>query len=189
MYMFPPATTDLKPERMMNYGLSFSQRFNGRGHFGANLFYNKGENLITITRIDNRPRNVNVGDFKNWGLELSGDYRFTPHWSLNANYSHLRMDTPIEGAPEGKLYVGANFHQGRWTASAGLQNVSGLYITTGDDALKENFTLLNASVSYRVVPCTTLFIKGDNILAEEYQTYAGYPMPRATFMGGVKVSL
>ena len=189
MYMFPPATTDLKPERMMNYELSFSQRFNGRGHFGANLFYNKGENLITITRIDNRPRNVNVGDFKNWGLELSGDYRFTPHWSLNANYSHLRMDTPIEGAPEGKLYVGANFHQGRWTASAGLQNVSGLYITTGDDALKENFTLLNASVSYRVVPCTTLFIKGDNILAEEYQTYAGYPMPRATFMGGVKVSL
>ena len=189
MYMFPPATTDLKPERMMNYELSFSQRFNGRGHFGANLVYNKGENLITITRIDNRPRNVNVGDFKNWGLELSGDYRFTPHWSLNANYSHLRMDTPIEGAPEGKLYVGANFHQGRWTASAGLQNVSGLYITTGDDALKENFTLLNASVSYRVVPCTTLFIKGDNILAEEYQTYAGYPMPRATFMGGVKVSL
>lgn len=189
MYMFPPATTDLKPERMMNYELSFSQRFNGRGHFGANLFYNKGENLITITRIDNRPRNVNVGDFKNWGLELSGDYRFTPHWSLNANYFHLRMDTPIEGAPEGKLYVGANFHQGRWTASAGLQNVSGLYITTGDDALKENFTLLNASVSYRVVPCTTLFIKGDNILAEEYQTYAGYPMPRATFMGGVKVSL
>ena len=189
MYMFPPATTDLKPERMMNYELSFSQRFNGRGHFGANLFYNKGENLITITRIDNRPRNVNVGDFKNWGLELSGDYRFTPHWCLNANYSHLRMDTPIEGAPEGKLYVGANFHQGRWTASAGLQNVSGLYITTGDDALKENFTLLNASVSYRVVPCTTLFIKGDNILAEEYQTYAGYPMPRATFMGGVKVSL
>ena len=189
MYMFPPATTDLEPERMMNYELAFTQRFHGRGHFGANLFYIKGDNLITTTRIDGRPRNVNTGDFKNWGLELSGDYRFTPHWSFNANYSYLRMDTPIEGAPEGKLYVGANFHKGPWAVAAGLQNVSGLYITTGENAVKENFTLLNATVSYRVAPVAALFVKGDNILAEKYETYAGFPMPKATFMAGVKVSL
>lgn len=189
MYMFPPATTDLEPERMMNYELAFTQRFHGKGHFGANLFYIKGDNLITTTRIDGRPRNVNTGDFKNWGLELSGDYRFTPHWSFNANYSYLRMDTSIEGAPEGKLYVGANYHRGKWAATAGLQNISGLYITAGENAVKENFTLLNATVSYRVAPIATLFIKGDNLLAEKYETYAGFPMPKATFMAGVKVSL
>ena len=188
MYMFPPATTDLKPERMMNYELSFTQRFNGRGHFGANLFYTKGENLITRVFIEGRPRNVNTGDFKNWGLELEGDYRIDEHWSLNANYSHLRMDTPIEGAPEGKLYVGANYRQGKWAMTAGLQNISGLYLTTGDNAEKENYTLLNATVSYKVVPFATLFVKGENILAEQYQTYAGFPMPKATFMGGAKVS-
>ena len=189
MYMFPPATTNLEPERMMNYELAFTQRFNGRGHFGANVFYIKGDNLINTVRIDGKPRNVNTGDFENWGLELSGDYRFTPHWSLNANYSYLRMDTPIDGAPEGKFYVGANYHRGLWTVSAGLQNVSGLYIATGENARKENFTLLNAAVSYRVLPFATLFVRGDNILAERYETYAGFPMPKATFMGGVKVSL
>ena len=189
MYMFPPATTDLKPERMMNYELSFSQHFEGRGHFGANIFYIKGENLINTVRIDGKPRNVNTGDFENWGLELTGDCRIDSHWSLNANYSFLHMDTPIEGAPEGKLYIGANFHQGKWTASAGLQNISGLYITTGDDTEKENYTLLNATVGYKVFPCATLFVRGENILAEQYQTYAGFPMPKATFMGGVKVSL
>ena len=189
MYMFPPATTDLKPERMMNYELSYSQHFEGRGHFGANIFYIKGENLITTTRIDGRPRNVNMGDFENWGLELTGDCRIDSHWSLNANYSFLHMDTPIEGAPEGKLYIGANFHQGKWTASAGLQNISGLYIATGDDTGKENYTLLNATVGYKVFPIATLFVRGENILAEQYQTYAGFPMPKATFMGGVKVSL
>ena len=188
MYMFPPATTDLKPERMMNYELSFTQRFNGRGHFGANLFYTKGENLITRVFIEGRPRNVNTGEFKNWGLELEGDYRIDEHWSLNANYSHLRMDTPIEGAPEGKLYVGANYRQGKWAMTAGLQNISGLYLTTGDNAEKKNYTLLNATVSYKVMPFATLFVKGENILAEQYQTYAGFPMPKATFMGGAKVS-
>jgi len=188
MYMFPPATTDLKPERMMNYELSFTQRLNGRGHFGANLFYTKGENLITRVFIEGRQRNVNTGDFKNWGLELEGDYRIDEHWSLNANYSHLRMDTPIEGAPEGKLYVGANYRQGKWAMTAGLQNISGLYLTTSDNAEKENYTLLNATVSYKVMPFATLFVKGENILAEQYQTYAGFPMPKATFMGGAKVS-
>ncbi len=188
MYMFPPATTDLKPERMMNYELSFAQRFNGRGHIGANLFYIKGDNLISTTRIDGKPRNVNTGDFENWGLELTGDCRIDYHWSLNGNYSFLHMNTPIDGAPEGKLYIGANYHQGKWAVAAGLQNISGLYIATGADEEKENYTLLNATVSYQVAPIATLFVKGDNILAEQYQTYAGFPMPKATFMGGVKMS-
>ena len=195
MYMFPPATTDLEPERMMNYELSFTQRFSQRGHFGANLFYIKGDNLISTVRIDGKPRNVNTGEFKNWGLELEGAYRIDNHWSLNANYSHLRMDTPLEGAPEGKLYVGMNFQQGKWAVAAGLQSISGLYLTTGDAPEKENYTLLNATISYKVAPIATLFVKGENMLAEQYQTYmdqttkGGFPMPKATFMGGVKVSL
>ena len=188
MYMFPPATTDLEPERMMNYELSFTQRVRGRGHFGANVFYIKGDNLINTVRIDGKPRNVNTGDFENWGLELSGDYRIDRHWSINGNYSFLHMDTPIDGAPEGKFYFGANYHHGKWAAAAGLQNISGLYIATGDAAEKENYTLLNATVSYQVAPIATLFVKGDNILADQYETYAGFPMPKATFMGGVKVS-
>ncbi|MDE6721263.1 MAG: TonB-dependent receptor [Bacteroidaceae bacterium] len=189
MYMFPPATTDLKPERMMNYELSFTQSFGKKGHFGANLFYIKGDNLISTVRIDGKPRNVNTGEFKNWGLELEGTCRINDHWSLNANYSHLRMDTPLEGAPEGKLYVGMHFHQAKWAVTAGLQSISGLYLTTGDVSEKENYTLLNATISYQVAPIATLFMKGENLLAEQYQTYAGFPMPKATFMGGVKVSL
>lgn len=189
MYMFPPATTDLKPERMMNYELSFTQSFGRKGHFGANLFYIKGDNLISTIRIDGKPRNVNTGEFKNWGLELEGACRINDHWSLNANYSHLRMDTPLEGAPEGKLYVGMHFQQAKWAVTAGLQSISGLYLTTGDAPEKENYTLLNATVSYQVAPIATLFMRGENLLAEQYQTYAGFPMPKATFMGGVKVSL
>ncbi|MDE5551179.1 MAG: TonB-dependent receptor, partial [Bacteroidaceae bacterium] len=143
MYMFPPATTDLKPERMMNYELSFTQSFGKKGHVSANLFYIKGDNLISTVRIDGKPRNVNTGEFKNWGLELEGACRINDHWSLNANYSHLRMDTPLEGAPEGKLYVSMHFHQAKWAVTTGLQSISGLYLTTGDAPEKENYTLLN----------------------------------------------
>ena len=185
MYMFPPATTDLKPERMMNYELAYTQRIAGKAHIGANIFYIKGENLINTVRVDGRPRNVNTGDFENWGLELSADYIINRHWSVDGNYSYLRMETPITGAPEGKLYFGGKYHNDKWTATAGVQNISGLYITAGDTPQKENYTLLNASVSYRVLPWLTLFAKGENLLAEQYQTYDGFFMPKATFMGGV----
>lgn len=185
MYMFPPATTDLLPESMMNYELAYTQRIGKRAHIGANIFYIKGKNLINTVRVGGRPRNVNTGDFENWGVELSADYTISNHWSLNGNYSFLRMDTPIEGAPEGKLYIGANYHNEKWTVAAGLQNISGLYITTGANPQKENFTLLNATVSYKALPWMSVFVKGDNLLAERYQTYDGFFMPKATFMGGV----
>ena len=187
MYMFPPATTDLLPESMMNYEIAYTQRIGKKAHIGANIFYIKGKNLINTVRIDGRPRNVNTGDFENWGIELSADYTINNHWSVNGNYSFLRMDKPIVGAPEGKLYIGANYHSEKWTVAAGLQNISGLYITTDANAQKENFTLLNATVSYKVLPWMAIFAKGDNLLAERYQTYDGFYMPKATFMGGVNI--
>lgn len=186
MYMFPPATTDLKPESMMNYELAYTQRIGQHARIGANIFYIKGKNLINTIRVDGRPRNVNTGDFENWGLELSADYIINKYWTVNGNYSYLRMAKAIEGAPQGKLYLGATYHKDRWTVVGGLQNINGLHISADR---KENFTLLNATVSYRVLPWLTLFAKGENLLAEQYQTYAGYPMPKATFMGGVTIDL
>lgn len=182
MYMFPPATTDLLPESMMNYELSYTQRIAGKAHIGANIFYINGKNLINTIRVDGRPKNVNTGDFENWGMELSADYTINKHWSVNGNYSFLRMKTPIVGAPEGKLYIGANYRNEKWTVAAGLQNISGLYITADQ---KENYTLLNVTVSYKVLPWMSIFAKGENLLAEQYQTYDGYFMPKATFMGGL----
>ena len=186
MFMFPPATTDLKPERLMNYELAYTQRIGKKAHVAASIFYIKGKNLINTIRVDGRPRNVNTGEIENWGLELSADYSINKYWSLNGNYSFLRMKTPIVGAPESKLYLGGKFHKDKWTAAAGLQNISGLYIAADK---KENYTLLNATVSYQVLSWLTLFAKGENLLAERYQTYDGFYMPKATFMGGVSLDL
>jgi iron complex outermembrane receptor protein len=186
MYMFPPHNPDLEPERMMNYELSYAQRFQ-RGHLGANLFLIKGDNLINIVmQATGRPLNVNTGSFTNHGFELSGDYQLTSHWGLNANYSYLHMKKAIEGAPEGKFYLGANYTCGRFALVMGLQHISGLHISATE---KEDFTLLNATASYRILPELAVYVKGDNLLAERYQTYAGFPMPKATFVGGVRVNL
>ena len=189
MYMFPPQNPDLQPERLMNYELSFSQtQLDGALSYGANLFYINGDNLIMTTRVDGRPHNVNSGDIENWGLEANAAWRINPRWSVNANYSWVHMENPVISAPQHKLYAGADFHQGRWAVSTGVQYVKGLYTSVGADATTEDFVLWNVRASYRLRPYASLFVRGENLLAQRYEIMAGYPMPKATFLGGVNVS-
>ncbi len=92
-------------------------------------------------------------------------------------------------APEYKGFLGANYKYQRWTAIAGLQYIHGLYTAVGDNETKENFCLLNATVSYQATKNIGLWVRGENLLAQRYEINLGYPMPRATFMGGVSISL
>ena len=193
MYMFPPQNPDLRPERLMNYELSFTQHLlEGALTYGANLYYINGDNLIMTIREDGRPHNVNSGKIENWGLETNVAYRINPHWNINANYSWVHMEHPVISAPEHKLYAGANFTQGRWNVSTGIQYIKGLYtsvITNGQGTEQtEDFVLWNLRASYRLCKYTTLYVKGENLLAQRYEIMAGYPMPKATFMGGVHIS-
>ena len=47
MYMFPPANPELKPEKLINYELSYSQRLlEGVLSYGMSLYYINGDNMI-----------------------------------------------------------------------------------------------------------------------------------------------
>ena len=188
MYMFPPQNPDLKPERMMNYELSFSQHLlDGSLTYGANLYYIKGDNLIMTTQTDGRPMNVNSGDIENWGAEGNIAWRINRQWNVNANYSWVHMENPVISAPEHKLYAGADFRQGHWNISTGIQYIKGLY-TSVNPAATENFILWNLRASYRLCEYASLYVRGENLLAQRYEIMAGYPMPKATFLGGINLS-
>ena len=188
MYMFPPQNPDLKPERMMNYELSFTQHLlDGSLTYGANLYYIKGDNLIMTTQTDGRPMNINSGDIENWGAEGNIAWRINLQWNVNANYSWVYMENPVISAPEHKLYAGADFRQGRWNISTGIQYIKGLY-TSVNPAATEDFILWNLRASYRLCKYASLYVRGENLLAQRYEIMAGYPMPKATFLGGINLS-
>ena len=180
MYLYPPSNEELEPERIWNYELSWRHRL-GAFHYGANLYYIKGDNMIqTVNR-----KNVNTGEIENYGAELEAEYRIDSHWSVNTNHSLLHMEHPVIAAPTYKGFLGANYNCCRWTVVAGLQYISGLYTAVGDQEQKENLCLLNASVTYNVAKGLSLWLRGENLLAQSYEINLGYPMPRATFMGGI----
>ena len=183
MYLYPPSNEELEPERLWNYELSWRHRLHAVS-YGVNLFYIKGDNMIqTVNR-----KNVNTGKIENYGMELEGQYRISSHWSLSTNHSLLHMKTPVVAAPTYKGFLGASYQCCKWSAIAGLQYIKGLYTAVGDAEQKENFCLLNATVSYALCRNVGLWLRGENLLAQRYEINLGYPMPRATFMGGVNVS-
>ena len=187
MYMFPPQNPDLKPESMWNYEIAFSQRlFGGRLHYGLNLFYIDGKNLImTLPNPNGGMLNQNSGAIDNAGVELQAAYRINRCWSVDANYSYLHMKSPVIAAPEHKLYAGTNFTKGRWNVSSGIQYIAGLYTAVGDNPQTEDFVLWNVRGSFRATEWLSVWARGENLLAQRYEINAGYPMPKATFEGGV----
>ena len=187
LFMFSK-NPDLLPESLVSYELAYTQRLCDNSlTYGLNLYYINGKNIIQVDPAQRK--NVNTGHIENWGAEATVAYRFNAHWQADANYSWLHMEHPVLAAPEHKLYVGANYQQGRWTAASGVQYIRGLYtsVTQGQEK-QETFVLWNLNISYRLCNFASLFVKGENLLAQRYEINAGYPMPKATFMGGVHVN-
>ena len=183
MYLYKSANEELEPERLWNYELSWRHRLDGGLNYGVNLFYIKGDNMIQTINM----KNVNTGEIENYGAELEVKYPICPSFTINGNASYLHMKNKIVAAPEATCYLGIDYHHDKWLATLGAQYVNHLYTSVGDNETKENFCLLDASVTYAATKALSLWVRGENLLAQKYEINLGYPMPRATFMGGVSV--
>lgn len=192
MYMFPPQNPDLRPERMWNYELSLAQQLlQGRLSWSVNLFRIDGDDLIVaVPRPGATPLNVNTGEVRNTGVEAQIAWRIDDRWSLDANYSYLHMDNPVIAAPVHKLYAGGAYAGKRWTVSTGVQYVGDLYtavVTNGrGEEKRESFVLWDMQVQFRAAKWLDLWVRSENLLAQRYAINDGYPMPKATVMGGLK---
>ena len=191
LYMFMPKNPDLKPENMVNYEISFDQTLlDGRLSAELALFYIDGKDMIRVAQINGKPKNVNTGEFTNKGVEAEINYQITENLSFHTNYSFLHQSNPIAGAPKHKFYAGTNYSPGRFTFNLAVQSIFGLY--TDEACTKsEDYTVMNAKVSYRFGQAPgkgmKLFVKGENLTATRYAINDGFPMPKATVMGGVDI--
>ena len=193
MYLYPPSNTDLAPERLWNYELSWTHRM-GPLSYGANLYYIKGDNIILTTAVGNGKKNLNSGKIENYGCELEAACQLNAHWRLNTNHSLLKMkERDVAAVPKYKGFAGASYHQGPWNVVAGLQYLSGVGLDADGDGFADltgkDICLVNATVNYQLTRNVGLWLRGENLLAQSYEINYGYPMPRATFMAGVTVGI
>ena len=181
MFLYGTANDELRAERLWNYEIAWRQGLcDGAVNYGVNLFLMEGDNMIMTVA----GKNVNSGNFLNRGAELEASWRINSHWRLNTNHTLLHMDTPIAGSPKYKGYLGADMRYGKWTATAGVMQVDHM-----QNVAQSAFTLVNATLGYQLCNNIRLWVKGDNLLSRKYEYISGYPMPGATFMGGINIRL
>lgn len=182
MYLYPPSNTELSPESMWSYELSWRQALaQGRLSYGVTAYYIHARNIIQTVAM----QNVNTGELRNSGVEVEARWQVNRHWTLQTNHSYLHMQNPVLAAPGYKGYLAASMHYGRWALNAGLTQIAGMYTVVGANPKRENCTLLAATLSYQACSWVGLWLRGDNLLAQRYQYVDGMPMPRATVMAGV----
>jgi len=189
LYMYGPANANLQPERLLNYELSYKQRFlQNRLRLNANIFYLDADNLISTETVNGKSLNINTGQINNWGIEFESAYKILSKLELNTNYSFLHMKKYVTAAPQHKVYIGIHYQLDKLSISSGLQYINGLYTSVEENKHQENFLLWNLTTSYLIHENFCIFARGENLLAQKYEVIEGFPMPRATFMGGVQIS-
>lgn len=190
LYLYPPANSDLKPEYMLNYELSYRQHFlDYRLMVGAALFFIDGKNMIQTVRVDGRPRNINTGRFHNKGFEVESSYKILQNLQANASWSYLHTDSDNLYSPKNKLNVEISYAPGNFSFT--LEEMSIWSMKNGNpDGCTENYSLLNLRAAYTMglkIP-VTLSVKIDNITNKHYEIIYGCPMPGTTIMGCVEFS-
>ncbi len=188
LYLFPPANGDLKPERMINYELGILQKlFNNRFLVELNVYRAEGENLIRTVFGPGGPRNENTGSFSNTGIEFSGNLIFLENLTAQLNYSYISMKEPLLAAPEQQLNFSTTYRWDNLSINFSLQHINNLYTQITPARVKENYTLLNTRLSYKVNKYLDFFLKAENLTDEKYYINYGYPMPGFVTFGGINL--
>lgn len=187
MFLYAP-NPELKPERMINYEISWLQNYlNTRLQTELALFLAKGENLIQVMGQYPNVQRENVGTFSNKGVEVAAKIKATNSLFFHLNYSYLHIEKPIIAAPQQQLNISANYTYKMVNLNLSAQHIAKLYTST-DPEITENYTLLNARVNVQILKYLNVFVLVNNLLNQEYEINYGYPMPKFNFSTGIKIS-
>lgn len=188
MFLYAP-NPDLKPERVINYELSWLQSLlENKLQIELTAFLINGENLIQVVPPLISMRQ-NIGTFTNKGIEFSGKYNITKGITLQGNYSFVDADKMLLAAPRHQANLSLNWAYKIWNFNVSGQQVSELYTRIMPTPISESYTLVNARVSVQALRWLNIFVMGNNLLNQQYEINYGYPMPNTYFNTGFKMNI
>ena len=176
--------------KRLNYGFSFS--FNKYSNL---LLFNKK----TKTNLLNNGLYYN-SIFENNASTIQFDanfrYQFSDHLLITNNLKYIQFNSLEQNIkPWGILPLEVN-SKITWSPNKNFQLNGNLNYFTGATLYNEfaipydldNALVLNASMSYKLTPRFTAWVKGDNLLDKPYQRWSNYPSLGVQLIAGVVYS-
>jgi len=176
----------LNPSKIMNYETGILQSLLDRKlSFELTGFIIKGSNMIITNQFGQA---INGGNVNNKGIEFAATAYPVKHLSFNFTYCYINMETPVYATPKSNLFLSGTYSLNKFKFSASVQQVNHLNtVSNGTTPYFQNYTLINAKVSYKVWKYAEIFINGTNLLNQKYESNRYYPMPGILAFGGLNL--
>jgi iron complex outermembrane receptor protein len=98
------------------------------------------------------------------------------------------MKNPVYGTPKHNLFSSIRYTWKKLSATVSAQYINNLDTDPSVSEVNyENYTLLNAKLSYRPWKYVEVFASAENLLDERYENVRYYSMPGITIFGGINL--
>ena len=181
--------SSLRPETSVSFDFGVGQEFlDGRLVTDLTYFMIDVDDLIEFDTAASRYRQV-PGTTRSRGVEASLDFAVTDGLRLGGSYTYT--DSKTEGGermvqiPRHAIVLSAAWlPDEQWTVSGDVKFAVDT-VDTGDVEL-DDYVLVNAKVAYRYNENVEVYVRGENLLDQQYQTVAGYGTPGLSVFTGIE---
>lgn len=185
---------DLQPETSVSFDIGIEQTLlDGRMKADVTYFNLAVDNLIDWPGAGY----IQVpGTTRSQGVEASLTYAAADWLDLGGSYTYTDSRTPTgeqaARVPRHALTLFANARPAeKWTVSANLKYVSNStdldFATWPATTVKlKDYVLVNAKVAYQLTDTTEVYVRGENLLNQKYQTVLNYGTPGISAFAGIK---
>lgn len=193
--------TGLKPEKSLSWDAGLGQSLlDGRLTLDATLFRLDTKDLIDWVFVGVDPFGNYLGQYQQvpgkttrHGVELSANWQATDWLTLTSSYTYTRAED-ASGArrprvPKHDVALAAIVTPAdQWTVSATAHYVNDTTdVMSGAPVKLDNYFLLNAKVAYQLADNMEVYVRGENLLNQDYQVIKGFGTPDISAYGGLTV--
>lgn len=176
---------NLSPESIMNYETSLLQSLlNSKIKIELTGFVVKGNNLIINVPMEGLR---NAGEIYNKGIEMAVSATPVENLALNLTYSFTDMKKIVYATPRHNVFISSDYRWNKLRVMASVQYINHLDTDPSSAVHFEDYTLVSAKVSYKILKYAEIFASAENLLNQKYETNRYYPMPGTTIFGGVNL--
>lgn len=183
---------NLRPEQMDHWELGYAHGFGARARLSVIVFRDEVDDALRFVAPP-PPSFANTGSYRATGAETTFSVELVKGLSLMAGLTW--MDTKPMHIPHSSAttwVAGAVYARGRLRCSVDAQRVGETWVGNlrfpAPVQPVDPYFLVNGRVGWRLgekARGAELYVAGENLTDSEYQYRPGYPMPRASVMGGV----
>ncbi|KFB09646.1 TonB-dependent receptor plug domain-containing protein [Nitratireductor basaltis] len=183
---------NLRPEESFSWDVGIDQHFDGeRAVASLTYFQLDTENLIDYDFADDTYIQLQ-GTTRRQGVEAAVNYALTETFALGANYTYTTAvqadDARRPRIPRHIVGLTASYEPSeQWSLSSDAKIVLDILdVTSAGQVELDDYFLLNAKVAYKPTEDTELYLRGENLLDQDYQTVSGYGTPGISVFAGFK---